>query len=80
MPDYNHKYVGRKIIYQGGHPNDREEGVVSSVNAHYVFVRFGNNAHGAACAPASLTFLGGGKPDLTIDPPAIETTPDQQRK
>lgn len=66
--DFEHVYVGRKVVYQGGHLDDRDEGVVTSVNHKYVFARFGGGTTSAACDPASLTFLDGTKPDLTAHP------------
>lgn len=30
--------IGREVIYQGSHPDDRESGVISSFNDKYVFV------------------------------------------
>ena len=32
--------IGRSVVYQGGHPDDRDEGVITSFNAHVVFVRY----------------------------------------
>jgi hypothetical protein len=38
------KDIGRKVIYQGGHPGDREEGVITSFNDYYIFGRFVSDA------------------------------------
>lgn len=34
------KDIGRMVIYQGGHPDDKDEGVITSFNDKYVFVRY----------------------------------------
>lgn len=41
MIDPKQTDVGRGVIYQGGHPDDREVGVITSFNEHVVFVRYG---------------------------------------
>ena len=48
--------IGRQVIYQGGHPDDREEGVITSFNAACVFVRFGRKAHSECCGRADLSW------------------------
>jgi hypothetical protein len=45
--------VGRKVIFTYLH-GETAEGVVTSVNDKYVFVRFGSLAHGEACEPERL--------------------------
>jgi hypothetical protein len=41
--------VGRGVIYQGGHPDDRDTGIISSFNDRVVFVRY-RGKHGGAQA------------------------------
>jgi hypothetical protein len=51
--------IGRKVIYTpaGDYPGKRsEEGVISSLNEKYVFVRFGSNVAGIACNRNNLTW------------------------
>jgi len=51
--------IGRKVIYTpaGDYPGKRsEEGVISSMNAKYVFVRFGSSAVGVPCYRNDLTW------------------------
>lgn len=38
--DPTEKDIGRMVIYQGGHPDDKDEGVITSFNDKYVFVRY----------------------------------------
>ncbi len=45
--------VGRKVIFRYLH-GEEQEGVVTSVNASYVFVRFGSSTGSEACDPALL--------------------------
>lgn len=56
-----HGWIGRKVEYRqlvhlgiGGVDVDVEEGVITSVNDHHVFVRFGVEGFGVACNPADL--------------------------
>jgi hypothetical protein len=67
-PNFNHPYVGRVVIYDGRHGGSKEQGVVTSVNEHYIFARFGHGSTSAACSPGSLTFLDGTRPDLAAYP------------
>lgn len=46
--------VGRKVIYRTAH--SMEEGVVTSVNDAWVFVRYGSHTTSLATAPESLTW------------------------
>lgn len=68
MPvDFNHKLVGRAVVYRGSHPNaEAEQGLVTSVNveAGLVFVRYGAGSTSAATAVEDLTFLDGKKVTL----------------
>ncbi len=35
------KDIGRGVVYQAGHPGaEREDGVITSFNEHFVFVRY----------------------------------------
>ena len=52
--------VDEKVFYVPNHANgnllhkDVETGTVTSMNKEYIFVRFGNAQHGAACNPKNL--------------------------
>lgn len=48
--------IGDGVLYLSGHTN-AEQGYITSVNDRYIFVRFGNQAHGVACHPDSLRWL-----------------------
>lgn len=48
--------IGREVIYQGGHPDDRESGVISSFNDKFVFVRYRARQHGEATSREHLTW------------------------
>lgn len=52
------EHVGHKVIYSG--PYLAEEGVITSVNDHYVFVRYGSDVHSKATSAAELTLLAAG--------------------
>lgn len=49
--------VGRKVIYRPAH-GDIEEGVITSFNSSYVFVRFGNDVTSKACRLDQLELIG----------------------
>lgn len=54
--DAARQHVGRGVVYVPGH-GAREDGVITGVSDHYVFVRFADQhpaAHGKACNPADL--------------------------
>lgn len=40
MIEPTHADIGRSVVYQGGHPDDRDEGVITSFNERVVFVRY----------------------------------------
>jgi hypothetical protein len=53
--------IGRKVIYEvtpwdGGYPA-LDEGVITSVNDHYVFVRYGSDTHSKATYPGDLRWM-----------------------
>ena len=50
------KDIGRQVIYQGGHPDDREEGVITSFNDHSVFVRYGAKVQSQGTNRADLAW------------------------
>lgn len=56
------KDIGRKVIYQGGHPDDREEGVITSFNDHCVFVRYRGTTSQATGRDHLEWINGGGAP------------------
>lgn len=41
MIEPTEKDIGRVVLYQGGHPDDKDRGVITSFNDHCVFVRYG---------------------------------------
>lgn len=49
--------VGRKVLYKAPH-GDIEEGVITSFNSVYVFVRFGNDVTSKACRLGQLELIG----------------------
>jgi len=51
--------IGRVVVYHSPHTPDNapgQEGVISSVNDHYVFVRYGNSATSQATPVDRLEF------------------------
>jgi hypothetical protein len=54
-------HIGAGVIYHPGRA-DAEDGVITSVNDHYVFVRYGSGGTSAATEPAALTLAA----DVTI--------------
>lgn len=48
--------IGRAVIYQGGHPDDREEGIITSFNDACVFVRYGAKWNSQATSRCDLTW------------------------
>lgn len=52
--------VGRKVVYtpfEGCDPSLLEEGVITSVNDRYVFVRYGSDKNSKPTSPYDLKFL-----------------------
>lgn len=50
--------IGLKVAYRPPHPGAAiEEGIITSVNARYVFVRYGAQVHSSATRPEDLTFV-----------------------
>ena len=47
--------VGLAVVYDSGH--GREQGIVTSVNDRWVFVRYGSDSTSKATAPKSLQRL-----------------------
>jgi ribosomal protein L35AE/L33A len=47
------QHVGRKVIFRYLH-GEEEEGVITSANDHFVFVRFGTNTTSQACGAERL--------------------------
>jgi len=56
MIDPKPEDVGRVVLYQGGRPDDRDRGVVTSFNDYFVFVRYGASAYSAATRREDLTW------------------------
>ena len=54
--DEARELVGLKVVYDGG-PGALEEGVVTSVNDRFVFVRYGSDVGSKATPPERLTPL-----------------------
>jgi len=48
--------IGAGVVYTAPH-GAREDGVISSVGAAYVFVRYGGDSHSKATLPQDLTLL-----------------------
>lgn len=48
--------IGRKIIYHSRHNDVKEEGVITSFNDNYVFVRFGSDLNSKACHRLDLEY------------------------
>lgn len=59
------EHVGDGVVYlplrapfpPGGLPHQLEDGVITSVNDSYVFVRYAGDQHSKATAPEFLTLL-----------------------
>lgn len=52
-----HDRIGQLVVYRP-HPGGRaEQGVITSVNDHYVFVRYGSNQGSQATSPEDLSPL-----------------------
>lgn len=56
MIDPKQTDIGRGVIYQGGHPDDREYGVITSFNDHVVWVRYGKSRTSQATSREDLTW------------------------
>ncbi len=54
--------IGRKVIFRYLH-GEEQEGVVTSVNIKYVFVRFGTAVGSESCDPSLLRLAVGGNAD-----------------
>lgn len=52
--------IGRKVVFEQ-FGCKKEEGVITSVNDRFIFVRFGNSCQGQACSPSSISLIGGVK-------------------
>jgi len=50
--------IGNGVVYRSGTPR-AEDGVITSVNARFVFVRYGTQATSQATYPADLELLAG---------------------
>jgi hypothetical protein len=59
MIDPTHEDIGRKVVYTGNrYPGGKlEEGVITSFNAHAVFVRYGTSGTSAATSREDLEWL-----------------------
>lgn len=51
--------IGQKVIYSASRITPPEEGVITSVNHRYVFVRYGADVHSKATDADCLTLLAG---------------------
>lgn len=47
--------IGSGVVFRGGASSEDEDGVITSVNDTYVFVRYGGDQHGKATRPEDLT-------------------------
>ena len=52
--------VGRAVVYRHG-PSAVEEGVITSVNDRWVFVRYGSDKNSKATLAQMLEFVGGSR-------------------
>ena len=61
MIEPNKKDIGRKVIYTGNrYPGDKPvEGIITSFNTKYVFVRYGNNVTSAGTNRQDLEWITG---------------------
>lgn len=48
--------IGREVIYQGGHPDDKDDGVITSFNTVNVFVRYRSKNNSQATNPRDLSW------------------------
>lgn len=68
MPDFNHPFVGRVVVYRDPFAKAPEQGSITSVNvgANLVFVRYGQGSTSAATkCDERLTFLDGAPVELS---------------
>ncbi len=52
--------IGRKVIYtpyEGCDPLLKEEGIITSVNKRFIFVRYGRGINSRATSPSDLTYI-----------------------
>lgn len=56
MIDPTEADIGRQVKYQGGHPDDRDEGVITGFNAVAVFVRYRGKQHPQATDRGDLSW------------------------
>jgi len=49
------KDIGRKVVYRNN--NSIEEGVITSFNSSFVFVRYGSNTQSQATSKQDLEFI-----------------------
>lgn len=50
------EHIGRSVVYRAPHSKP-EQGVITSFNAKYVFVRYGSNTTSQATSPGDLEWL-----------------------
>lgn len=48
--------IGRVVLYQGIHPDDKDCGVITSFNDRYVFVRYRGRQQSEATQRAALSW------------------------
>lgn len=50
--------IGRAVVYRAGHLGaPAEQGIITSANDRYVFVRYGATEHGVATPPDKLEWM-----------------------
>ena len=49
--------IGADVVFRGGASAEDEDGVITSVNDTYVFVRYAGDQHGKATRPEDLVLL-----------------------
>lgn len=48
--------IGRLVVYENHYANKLEEGVITSWNDEYIFVRYGADKHSKATYPQDLRY------------------------
>lgn len=56
MIEPTEKDIGRVVLYQGGHPDGKDRGVITSFNASVVFVRYGAKQYSQATDRCALSW------------------------
>jgi hypothetical protein len=57
MIEVTEKDIGRKVVYTSRGGETKEEGVITSFNDSYIFVRYGNKCNSQATHRRDLEFI-----------------------